>query len=57
MYPSASPPKLIRRWAILLAVLQVVLLTSSLVLAPALVIAQESPDPSPSSASADPGRI
>ena len=54
MYPSVSPSKPVRRWALLLAVLQVVLLTSSLVLAPALVIAQESPDPSPPSESAEP---
>ena len=50
MYPSVSPSKPVRRWALL----QVVLLTSSLVLVPALVIAQESPDPSPPSESAEP---
>ena len=54
MYPSVPASQPLRRWAALLAIVQVVLLTSSLVLAPALVIAQESPDPSPPSESAEP---
>ncbi len=50
MHPSISTSQRSRRWAALLALVQVVLLASSLVLAPALVIAQEAPDPSPPSA-------
>ena len=46
MYPSVPASRPCPSVGQLLAVLQVGLLTSSLVLAPALVIAQESPDPS-----------
>ena len=53
MHPSVSTSQRSRRWAALLALVQVVLLASSLAFAPALVIAQESPDPSPRSESAE----